>query len=261
MISTTFPEESEHKVHALGITAILRTFNSPMGLLADVTNGNTTSLLKRRLLTPPIATANEPSLDDLAISTTPCLWGYRQLFDSRGKTQASTAELRDLFVQAEKSFAHLRGWGQHQTSTMCPHMVGIAGEKEIKGPHGVVFWAGPVDIYYDRELTSTSQAILAYRICSMGGSCLVSLAQGHDRARIYCNSMRQSYLIRPRAPQPSMGTTTRVPTNRQGITFFSSLLHALRCCFGFQRGSPTETWAPSWRTLGSSTPLSHNHPR
>lgn len=151
MISATFAGESEHKVHALGITAILRTSNSPMGLLADVISGCTTSLLKRRLLTPPGISDNGTSLDDLAFSTTPALWRARQLFDAAGKPRASASELNELFLQAERSFLELGRWEQHQGATVSPQTVGIAGEREIKGPHGAVFWTGPVDVYYDRK--------------------------------------------------------------------------------------------------------------
>lgn len=153
MISTTFPEESEHRVHALGITAIIRTFNSPMGLLADVTNGNTTSLLKRRLLTPPDASATALSLDDLALSSTRALWGYHAVFDTAGKPRASMNEVRNLFWQAVNSSRDLSNWAVSQDAWMQPQTVGTAGKREIKGQHGTVFWAGPVEIFYDRKST------------------------------------------------------------------------------------------------------------
>ena len=152
-MSTTFPEESEHRVHALGVTAIIRTFNSPMGLLADVTSGNTTSLLKRRLLTPPDASDTALSLDELALSSTRALWGYHEIFDTAGKPRASMKEVTDLFWQAVKSFRDLSDWAVGQDAWMQPHIVGTAGKQEIQGQHGAVFWAGPVEIFYDRKST------------------------------------------------------------------------------------------------------------
>ena len=52
-----------------------------------------------------------------------------------------------------KSFRDLSDWVVGQDAWMQPQMVGTAGKQEIQGRHGAVFWAGPVEIFYDRMST------------------------------------------------------------------------------------------------------------
>jgi hypothetical protein len=156
-MSTPSPDEGDHMVHALGITALLRTHNSPLGLVADFARGSLNGFMERGLLNPPNAAGGpaEESLDNMTLELFSVFTEYEVLL---GKMRAAGPpdpwRLRRLFRETQGGFDKIMQWQRTQRILDPAQFAGIAGDSLVERAHGCVFWPGRIDVYKDRKPTN-----------------------------------------------------------------------------------------------------------
>ncbi|KAI9148244.1 Transcription factor dbaG [Paramyrothecium foliicola] len=149
IISSVQSGDNEHSVHALGITAILRTNNSPFALIKDGPGESNTIQSLPGLFSPPAAGLTA-SLDELAVTIGKVFERSTKHFDLNQSALHDEAELRRLFSDAEKCFEILIGWDQSQPQAWQPMYIGTATCSQLSGHYGTICWPGKVYVYLDR---------------------------------------------------------------------------------------------------------------
>jgi hypothetical protein len=148
-MSTPYPADGEHSVHALGITALLCPSSSPLEMMSDVAAGTLDSLMRCGLLSPPSIGTSEPNIDTLSRELSPLFDHADTLLVQTDAASRNLSQVRALCIDARNAFYKMRWWEQTQTSLPPAQFGGIAEGSLAEREHGRVFWPGRVDVYRD----------------------------------------------------------------------------------------------------------------
>ena len=151
MISKPRPQESGHPVHALGISAILKS-SDRFRMLDELVRGKSWQLLEAGIFSPvDTAEYGAPALDALTLRHSPLIQRSRAIMEGKFDVFPSVDEIRQFCSEAEASVNRLLDWAEQQPDSWRPRRVGVVDEARRRGEHGEIFWPGPVDAYTDRK--------------------------------------------------------------------------------------------------------------